>query len=298
VIRDLTDANRVVGRPFRNVFMGVSTMFKAIRRMAGKFVLVVLGIAVWQLGGLNEFVMRQFRMASAWAATDGTSDLKQYGMQLEKNLESLEAAKKGLEAQQKDLASKEADRAEELARLDHLLACFRAACLTGVSEGFPQKVFTRSYTEEQIRTTVQDLLDRRRELVQAGKSPAGELSDALARMDQRIIETKRHIENMPVYESLAVAGNAAGRSTTIMESMTTCLQDNQTLLSGSISLSGSEDGESSESSDLLSRMDASEFLKPTEQEVKAPVVESSAPTVSELQDALRNLVLQSREIAK
>lgn len=273
-------------------------MFTAIRRITGKFMLVVLGIAIWQVGGLNEFVMRQFRMASAWAATDGTADLKQYGLQLEKNLESLEAARKGLETQQKELASKEADRAEELARLDHLLACFRAACLTGMSEGFPQKVFTRSYTEEQIRTTVQELLDRRRELVQAGPSPAGELSDALARMDQRIVETKRHIENMPVYESLAVAGNAAGGSATIMDSMTTCLRDNQMLLAGSISLGDGGDASSADIHDPLSRMDASEFLKPTEKEVKDESAESSAPTVSELQEALRNLVLQSREIAK
>lgn len=269
-------------------------MFSRIRRMIGKAILIVLGVAIGQIGSINDFIIQQFRMASAWAATDGTSDLKQYGMQLEKNLESLEGAQKGLEAQQKELESKEADRNEELARLDHLLACFRAACLTGVSEGFPQKVFTRSYTEEQIRMTVQDLLDRRRELVHAEKSPTAELSDALARLDQRIIETKRHIQNMPVYESLAVAGNAAGRSANIMESMEICLHDNQTLLSGSISLSTNDDSMSSQNSDLLSRLDASEFLKPTEQEVKTPAVEETAPTVSELQDALRNLVLQSR----
>jgi|GEM_PF-2502525 len=282
-------------------------MLSAIRRITGKLLLVVFGIAIWQYGDFREMVMRQFRMATAWAATDGTADLKRYGLQLEKNVESLQMAKKGLETQQGDLVTKEADKIEELARLDHLLACFRAACLTGLSDGFPQKVFTRSYSEEQIRTTVQELLNRRCELESAGKSPVAELSTALARMEQRISDTKRHIENMPVYEALAIAGDAAGRSTTIMESMTSCLQANQALLVGPVNTSqdstvdtaaATTGATSLDTKDLPNRIDATEFLKPRDQELLSPASESNAPTVSELQNVLRNVVLKSRQFAK
>ena len=278
-------------------------MLSAIRRITGKLLLVVFGIAIWQYGDFREMVMRQFRMATAWAATDGTADLKRYGLQLEKNVESLQMAKKGLETQQGDLVTKEADKIEELARLDHLLACFRAACLTGLSDGFPQKVFTRSYSEEQIRTTVQELLNRRCELESAGKSPVAELSTALARMEQRISDTKRHIENMPVYEALAIAGDAAGRSTTIMESMTSCLQANQTLLAGPVNTSqdsaaATTGATSLGTKDLPNRIDATEFLKPRDQELLSPASESNASTVSEFQNVLRNVVLQSRQFAK
>jgi len=281
-------------------------MLSAIRRITGKLLLVVLGIAIWQYGDFRESVVRQFRMATAWAATDGTADLKRYGLQLEKNVESLQMARKGLETQQRDRVTKEADRIEELARLDHLLACFRAACLTGLSDGFPQKVFTRSYSEDQIRTTVQELLNRRCELESAGKSPVDELSTAVARMDQRISETKRHIENMPVYEALAIAGDAAGRSTTIMESMTSCLQANQTLLAGpantsmdsAVDTAAATGATSLGTKDLPRNIDATEFLKPSHQELQSSASETSAPTVSELQNVLRNVVLQSRQFAK
>ena len=50
-------------------------MLSAIRRITGKLLLVVFGIAIWQYGDFREMVMRQFRMATAWAATDGTAGM-------------------------------------------------------------------------------------------------------------------------------------------------------------------------------------------------------------------------------
>jgi len=278
-------------------------MFGFIRKLAATVTPVVLGIALWQFGGIQELAMKQFRLATSWASSDGTADLKRFELQLERNLKSLQLARTKLQTQQKDVASKEADRLEEVARLDHLLACFRAASLTGLSEGFPQKVFTRAYSEEQIHTTVQELLNRRNEVQPAGKAPVHELSQAVARMEQRISETRRHLENMPVYEALAIAGDAAGRSGTIMESLTACLQANQSLLASPGTTTtdavvnvtpASVDSAEGMDSGFANGLDAAEFLKPTDLELQTPKTEASPPTVSELQNALKNIALQSR----
>ena len=278
-------------------------MFRSIRKLVVKVSPVVIGIALWQFSGIQDYAMKQFRVATAWASFDGTGELKRHELQLEKNLESLTTAREKLQIQQQDVASKEANRLEELARLDHLLACFRAASITGRTSGFPQTVFTRSYTEPQILTTVQDLLNRRKELQGLGSSPLENLSQAVDTMDQRILETRRHLENMPVYEALAAAGNAAGNSGNILTSLTSCLQANQTLLASPVTAVTEAVAHAPQKSTASSEhgvsvaavsVDAAEFLKPTEEELQAPKPVAGSPTVSELQEVLRNLVLQAR----
>lgn len=280
-------------------------MFRSIRKLAVKVSPVVIGIALWQFSGIQEFAMKQFRVATAWASFDGTGELKRYELQLERNLESLTTARQRLQVQQQDVAIKEANRMEELARLEHLLACFRAASITGSTKGFPQTIFTRSYTESQILATVQELLNRRKELQGFASSPEQNLSQAVDTMDQRIVETRRHLENMPVYEALAAAGSAAGNSGNILTSLTSCLHANQTLLASPVTANSESIADAPQKtvapsehgvSVIAASLDAAEFLKPTEEELQAPKSEpeSGAPTISELQEVLRNLVLQAR----
>ncbi len=158
------------------------------------------------------------------------SEFSKFQQQLEANLASLKESHTRLGEQQTMVVAKDTERREELVRVEHLLACFKNAHHQGKNIGFPQMVFTQCFNETQIRDMVQRLLDRQSELKGAENRSSDQLLQAMAQLQIRITETKRHLDNIPVYLALAIAGDSSGKSDTIRESLTNCLNSNHQYL--------------------------------------------------------------------
>lgn len=291
-------------------------MIAFVKRLAGRLVLIGLGMLAWQQSDFREVAAQQLQRAVVWFAPGTEGQLKQYQLQLEQTLEELLAGQKRLQTQAEQQAQACLLRREELARLDHLLACFRAASITGTKLGFPQQIFARSYTEVQIKELVQEMLNRRAELERQESTGTSGLSQALSAVSQRISEARCHLQNMPVYMALAAAGDAADHSIQIEQALAKCLQSSRetlaipensastatadcartqaVVLSALPVASGSEPTTPRLAVELpLGGIQASDFLTPTPQEL-ADADPSTEITVSELQQALRELVRRSR----
>ncbi len=212
--------------------------------------------------------------------------------QLEANLASLNESLAYLGEQKTLVAAKDSERREELVRVEHLLACFKNAYRQGKLSGFPQMVFTQCFDETQIREMVQRLLERQSELKGAENRSSDQLQQAIAQVQMRITETKRHIDNIPVYIALAIAGDSSGKSDMIRESLTTCLNCNHQFLAKQTTVYLPKNSELSgiASSEIPS---AERFL--ADNVVPKPCNPSAPlPTVSELTIALKSIIREQR----
>ena len=205
-------------------------MIAFVKRLAGRLVLIGLGILAWQQADFQEVAGQQLRRALVWIVPGTEGRLQQYQQELEQTLEELLEAETRVQTQASQQATADLLRRDELARLDHLLACFRAASISGTKLGFPQQVFARSYTQPQILELVQELLNQRTELERQDSTMQSRLNQALSAVGQRISETRCHLQNMPIYLALGVAGDATGRSTQLQQSLELCLQSSRETL--------------------------------------------------------------------
>ena len=221
--------------------------------------------------------------------SDGLAlELQTYKVGLEQNLSKLEESLKQLQEQETLVSQKDSLRREQYVQVDHLLACFKDAYCQGKSSGFPRVVFTQSYTQEQIEEMVQRLLTRKAELKGEDNQSLKQIKQAIAQLNSRIMETKRHIDNMPVYSALASAGAHAGKSDLVRTTLVSCLDTNHKFLEKEPSRYVSEH----------SRMagvppheipSAARFLAQSLPEIPR-VPAGEIPTVSQLTTALREIV--------
>jgi hypothetical protein len=234
---------------------------------------------------------RQARNVSSWTKNAKEGELDRFQLQLEQNLVQFTETRTRLLTEQQQVETKDADRREELARVEHLLACFKSAWGDGQRTAFPVTVFTRSYTKAEIEATVQQLLNRRTELESLQNNSAATLQQAMAQVDLRLAETRRHLDNMPVYTALAVTSDAVGRSDMVAGSLESCLAANQAFLT-SPRKSASASAIAADSSGPA--VSVADFLAPAAEPRQPEPARETPPTVSELTDALRNLVMERR----
>lgn len=219
-------------------------------------------------------------------------ELKTYKDQLEQNLAGLTESLARLEEQRALVSKKDSLRREQYVQVDHLLACFKDAYLQGKIQGFPRMVFTQYYDQVQIEEMVQRLLDRRAELKGEASQSMQQIQQAIAQLNLRITETKRHIDNIPVYAALAVAGSQAGKSDLVRHALVSCLDSNHEYLAKKPALYAPEESKTTgiPAADVLS---AAQFLSQRIPEVSHSQA-GELPTVSELTAALRDIVHSRR----
>jgi len=291
-------------------------MISLVKRLTGRLVLIGLAMLVWQQTEFREVAAQQLRRAFVWIAPGTEGRLLQYQQELERTLEELLAAEIRLQNQSKEQFEADLQRRDELARLDHLLACFRSASISGTKQGFPQQVFARSYTQAQIMELVQEMLDRRSQLERYDADANARLQQALTAIGRRISDTRCHLQNMPIYLSLGAAGDATDRFTQIQQALASCLQGSRESLTArmEVPVSAAADCVETQNAVLstapavqaavippsagdvevpLGGIQASDFLAPTAAEL-AEADATMESTVSELQQALRELVRQHR----
>ena len=141
-------------------------------------------------------------------------------------------------------------------------------------------------------------LEWRRELESLQSNGVAQLQQAKAQVEVRLAETRRHLDNMPVYTALAVTGETVGRADLVTDSLESCVAANQAFLtapprtgSGGSTVAGAGSGGSAVGSVVA----AVDFLTPAVELKDEKSGESGPPTVSELTAALRALV-QEREV--
>lgn len=254
-------------------------------------VCTALGIVASHQTIVQKAFGRQARTVASWTKNAKEGELDRFQLQLEQNLVQFTETRTRLLSEQQQVETKDADRREELARVEHLLACFKSAWGDGQRTAFPVTVFTRSYSKAEIEATVQQLLNRRTELESLQNNAVATLQQAMAQVDLRLAETRRHLDNMPVYTALAVTGDAVGRSDMVSDSLESCLAANQTFLTSPRQSTTANAIAAVSSGPTVSVAD---FLAPA---AAPPTPESdhqTPPTVSELTDALRNLVMEHR----
>jgi len=117
------------------------------------------------------------------------------------------------------------------------------------------------------------------------------LQQAMAQVDLRLAETRRHLDNMPVYTALAVTGDAVGRSDMVSDSLENCLAANQTFLTAPRKPTTANPIATASPGPAVN---AADFLAPAAEAPQLEPARETPPTVSELTDALRNLVMEHR----
>lgn len=271
-------------------------MFRKMKVIVIALAGTVAGVMLAQQPAIQGMVRQTGNTVSGLVNPGPEAELAKSKAQLEQSLETFAASRTKL-ATQLDSVSEKADaREQERLQVEVLLARFKEEYAAGQSGGFPRSVFNRSYSADQMEQQVEKLLVRQAELQPEEDGTSTRLRDALTQIDSRISETRRHIENMPVYEALAVAGDAVGKSDVVLADLRTCLNENQAFLTSSPVRDTDELVRQSEVSSG-SIMSAREFLKPIE--VAAPSdVSEDAPTISELQDALRGIAQNKKDSAK
>ena len=254
-------------------------------------VFTALGIVASHQPLVQKAFGRQARTVASWTKNAKEGELDRFQLQLEQNLVQFTETRTRLLAEQQQVGAKDADRREELARVEHLLACFKSAWGDGQRTAFPVTVFTRSYSRSEIESTVQELLNRRSELESLQNNSTTTLQQAVAQVDLRLAETRRHLDSMPVYTALAVTGDAVGHSDMVTDSLESCLAANQTFLTTPRT---SPTAEAIAANSSGSQISAADFLVPAAEPVNPAPVSELPPTVSELTEALRNLVKEHR----
>jgi DNA mismatch repair ATPase MutS len=215
-------------------------------------------------------------------------EMKHFKDQLESNLVGLQESLQQLEEQRTIVVKKDLARREQYVQVDHLLACFKDAYIQGKSHGFPRMVFTQCYSQKQIEELVQSLLNRREELKNQESKSLKQIDQAIAQLNVRIAETKRHIDNIPVYVALAEAGSHAGKSDLVRNALVVCLDSNHKYLETQPSRYLPEDTKMAgiPASQIPS---ATQFLARS-YPVLPQICEGQVPTVSDLTNALREIV--------
>ncbi len=255
-----------------------------------------IGVAVSQQPAIQGVIQRTGHSVSGWVNSGPEAELAQSKVQLEKSLETFSESRSRLATQMDSVSEKADSREQERLQVEVLLARFKEEYAAGQRDQFPRAVFNRSYSADQMKQQVQKLLTRQSELQPQDDGATTRLRDALTQIDARISETRRHIENMPVYAALAIAGDAVGKSDVVLADLQSCLNENQAFLTSSPVRDSNELMRDSAGSSG-SIMSADEFLKPTEAVLPVDASED-APTISELKDALLGIVRQHKDAAK
>ena len=146
--------------------------------------------------------------------------------QLQANMKELVAVRNRIQGEYDRISEKENQNQEERERLGCLLAHFRAEYQAGKREGFPRKIFDRCYTEQEMVQRVEQLLEREQNLEPSQAEKLNGLIFAKAKVEARIQETQRHLENMPVYRVLAQTSDAIRRHGESSETLAACIQEN------------------------------------------------------------------------
>jgi hypothetical protein len=261
-------------------------------------VMTVLGIYASHQPVIKSAVGRGVRDVGSRLKNEKEGELDRYQLRLEENLVQFGESRTRLDQELSRTMAKDAERREELARIEHLLACFKSAWGDGQRTSFPVTVFTRSYSKVELESTVQSLLDKRSELESLQNNGVAQLQQAKAQVEVRLAETRRHLDNMPVYTALAVTGETVGRADLVTDSLESCVAANQAFLkapprtgSGGSTVAGAGSG----GSEVGSVVAAVDFLTPAVELKDEKSGESGPPTVSELTAALRALV-QERDV--
>ncbi|MFM7168593.1 MAG: hypothetical protein ACKO3T_25400 [Planctomycetaceae bacterium] len=160
------------------------------------------------------------------------------------------------------------------------------------------------------------MLNRRNQLERHDAAASTRLQQALSAIGQRISDTRCHLHNMPIYQSLAAAGDAADHCVQIQQALLLCLQSGREALSvpAGPPANATADCAPTQTAVLSAapathaaaarppasatelppgRLQASDFLTPSPAEL-AETAAMTEPTVAELQQALRELVLRQR----
>jgi hypothetical protein len=267
-------------------------MLRRIRTLAIAVSLMAVGAIAVQQPWVKGVVQSGVKQVMYRLKSGPEAELERYKNDLETSLVQFSKARSRLEIESAAATEKAGARREEELRIEHLLACFKDAYEQGKREGFPRLVFSRSYTEEQLKSTVQQLLDSRGKLAGQKTDAPAQLKLALAQVETRIAETNRHLENMPVYEALAVAGSAVGKSDMILTTLETCVTANNRFLDSDLrDYSGVPAKAARSAIDALS---AEEFLKPVEKSKEVASTTAELPSVSDLIAALEGIIDQGK----
>ena len=257
-------------------------------------VMAVLGIYASHQPVIKTALGRGIRDVGSRMKNAKEGELDRFQLRLEENLVQFGESRSRLEQELSRTLAKDAERREELARIEHLLACFKSAWGDGQRTSFPVTVFTRSYSKSELESTVQSLLDKRTELEVLQNNGVAQLQQAKAQVEVRLVETRRHLDNMPVYTAVAVTGDAVGRADLVTDSLESCVAANQAFLTAPPRPSATVAAGSGAVGSVVA---AAEFLAPAVELPAETPGQGGPPTVSELTAALRALV-QEREVVE
>jgi len=259
-------------------------------------VVTALGIYVSHQPVIQSAVGRGLRDVGSVLKNKKEGQLDRFQLQLEENLVQFDESRSRLEQELSQRTTKDAERREELARIEHLLACFKAAWADGQRDAFPVSVFTRSYSKAELETIVQGLLDKRSELEGLQNNGVAQLQQAKAQVDLRLMETRRHLDNMPVYKALALTSDTVGQADLVTDALDGCVAANQAFLNAPPRTDRTAvAGNASDRSVTGSAVAAADFLTPTVEPIAEQPADDGLPTVSQLTATLRALV-QQREL--
>lgn len=205
-------------------------MLKKVKTVGLLVTAAVGGAAIVQRPEVATNIRKLANVVWSNVSTSADAQLAVFKSDLEESLTKFNESHRQIENQLGEVSKKAAAREEELMSVENLLARFKEEYATGSVNGFPRLVLSRSYTSEQMKQQVQKLLERQSQLQPVSNGSIDRLKEASEQVKERIVITTQHLENMPVYSALAIAGNLAGESDKVLNSLTSCLKANHTLL--------------------------------------------------------------------